>query len=112
MTTINATISGNLTLTGGMIETLRLVTASGDVTVNASDVAIVLNNTTPATTTVTLPTAPASGRYLLIKDGAGNASSFPITISGGTIDGSTTKAINTNFSSVELIFNGSTWSII
>lgn len=112
LTATNATINGSVTLTGALIEHTNVITAATNpVVVATNDVVIIIRRTTPAITTVTLPASPTTGRYLVIKDGAGNAPSFNITVNGN-IDGGTSSVINTSYGNLAIIFNGSTWSIV
>ena len=67
----------------------RVITVSGPVTVGAADGLVVISKTANETTTVTLESNPVSGAARRIKDGKGDAASFPTTIvaASGTIDG-------------------------
>lgn len=60
--------------------------------------------------TILLPDAPTTGRVYVVKDIGGIADINNITIStvGGSvaIDGLTTSVMNTEFQSVQLLFNG------
>jgi hypothetical protein len=62
-----------------------------------------------------LPNAPSTGRSYVVKDTAGGAATHNITVTtvGGSvnIDGSTSFVMNTNYESVELIFNGTAYEI-
>jgi hypothetical protein len=110
----NVTLT-DVTVNGVTTErTVRVVTASGGVTVESSDYVIDVNKTVPATTTVTLPASPTTSRSIIVKDGAGNAATYNITISGNgkTIDGSATYVINRNNEAIEIIYNGTEWNII
>jgi hypothetical protein len=51
---------------------------------------------------------------MIIKDGKGDAATNNITVTpaAGTIDGSSTAVINTNYGSMQLIYNGTQWNII
>lgn len=60
--------------------------------------------------TVTL-SGPAKARKLIIKDEAGNAATSPITVTG-TIDGSASYIINTNYGALSLISDGTNWFVI
>lgn len=117
-TTLNASsntmISGTTTLSGALISGVRVITIAGAVTVLSTDRYVVINKGTPATTAVTLPSSPATGLIINIKDGAGNSASFNITVSAasGNIDGAATNVLNTNFASVDYIFNGTQWSAV
>jgi hypothetical protein len=61
--------------------------------------------------TVVLPAAPTNFRIFVVKDRAGHANAFPITVSaGGTnIDGAATYLIDVNFESASFMYNGSTY---
>lgn len=99
---------------GDALQTVRVVTAAGGVTVSPSDGLIVIRKTVAATTTVTLPTTPALGETHGIKDGSGNATAYNITVSaGGTnlIDGATTYVMPTNYQETWLTWDGSRWNI-
>jgi len=65
--------------------------------------------------TVKLANGPATGRVFVIKDFAGTsaASNITITTVGGavTIDGATSYTLNTNYTSVQLIFNGTSYEV-
>lgn len=110
----------NVTLTDVIINgvaterNVRIVTDPGDVTVAGDDYIIEINKDTPEVTTVTLPTGQQPSRSLIIKDGAGNASSFPITLDGdgNDIDNAGTFVLDKDFQSVEVIFDGTRWEVI
>lgn len=63
--------------------------------------------------TVNLLAAPEAGRVYIIKDQDGNAAVNNITIvpAAGTIDGAATYTIAANYASVQLVYNGTEWSI-
>jgi hypothetical protein len=68
---------------------------------------------TNAPVTITLPTG-ILGTVYIVKDCFGAAATNPITIQGTggqTVDGST-ATINTDFGSIQLVFNGTNWSIV
>jgi hypothetical protein len=110
----------NVTLTDVIINgittqrNLRIVTDPGDVTVSSDDYIIEINKTSPEITTVTLPTGQQSSRSLIIKDGAGNASGFNITLDGdgNDIDGAGTLVLVNDYEAVEVVFDGVKWDII
>lgn len=62
---------------------------------------------------IILPANPVTGRVYVVKDCDGDASTNPITITatGSTIDGSASATINTDYGSLNLVFNGTEWSI-
>jgi len=111
-TTLSA--SGIATFGSGQVLNGRVITASGAVTLTNSDYIIVINKTTPAATTVNLPSSPATWQTHIIKDGAGNANSYNITIApaAGNIDGATTYIINGNGNAATVTYNGTQWNII
>ncbi len=71
---------------------------------------------TSAARTIQLPNAPTSGQIFIIKDTTGTANTFNISLTtvGGvvTIDGSTTYTISSNWASVQVVFNGTSYRII
>ncbi len=73
-------------------------------------------NTLTAPLTITLPPiASTVGQVFTIKDEDAGAVNFPITIegdSGETIDGVATLVLSQNYQSVQLLNNGTQWSII
>jgi hypothetical protein len=91
---------------------VTVVTASGTVTAKLNQSVIVINKTIPAATAVTLPTNPPVGKTYSILDGAGNAATDNITISGAAnINGLSSYVISTNWGSVEMIWNGTIWNV-
>jgi hypothetical protein len=95
-----------------LTETEKEVAAAGDVTLadnEAADV-VYINNSAAAPINVFLPSAAVRSKRLTVKDGAGNAGLYPITLkpkagSGQTIfgvaDGSL-SVIDSNYSGFEL----------
>ena len=67
------------------------------------------------TLTIDLPDAPTTGRVVRIKDSTGNAATnnISVTTAGGvvTIDGVTTFTMNTNYESISVIFNGTSYEV-
>jgi hypothetical protein len=68
---------------------------------------------TNAPVTITLP-AGILGTVYIVKDCFGDAANNPITIqgTGGQLVDASTATINTNFGSLQFIFNGTDWSIV
>lgn len=93
---------------------VRVVTAAGAVTVTTADDIVVIDKTTGAATVVNLPAGPATGDWFTIKDGKGDAAANNITITpaSGTIDGSGTLVMLSNYQAVTVVFNGDEWSAI
>jgi hypothetical protein len=110
--------SGPVTASAGMMISGSVVfgrTAVNDTnyTVVTKDFLVGYTNLT-AGRVVTLPTAVSPvGRRIIIKDESGAAGTSNITItgsvSGQSIDGATSKIINTNYGSVAVYNDGSNW---
>jgi hypothetical protein len=99
--------------TTDILQPVSVITDTGDVTLTATDYIVVLAKTVGASTAVTLPTTPAAGQIVIIKDGNGDAATNNITIGGGTIDGAASFVIADAYAAVTLVYNGVTgWSII
>jgi hypothetical protein len=66
--------------------------------------------------TISLPSLPIKGLLFKIKDSSGSAFAHNISISttdGSTIDGSISPVIlNSNYQSVEVMYNGTQWNIL
>jgi len=133
------TDSGNAVPAGGILQVVggTNVNTSGagnTITINASadlDLNYTAVNTTPyvvlatdqflgvdcsaAPVTIELENAPAIGRVVIIKDSTGNANTNNISVTtvGGvvTIDGVTTFTMNTQYASIQVIFNGASYEI-
>jgi hypothetical protein len=105
--TITISGSGTTTLTYTNVNTTPYVVLAADeyLSVDASGSAI----------TVQLPNAATLGRVFVIKDRTGSAGTRNITVTtvGGavTIDGATTFVMNTNYQSIEVIGNGTSYEI-
>jgi hypothetical protein len=63
--------------------------------------------------TITLP-AGILGTVYIVKDCFGAAATNPITVqgTGGELVDGSTATINTNFGSLQFVFNGAEWSIV
>jgi hypothetical protein len=133
----NPVISAPL-ITGGSIAATSVTPAGGigNIVVVATSSAaivpgpvlnetIVVSETTPAATSVTLPAAanwPAcpsatatSCPVYTVKDGAGNAATFPIVVTTAdakTIDGAISATISTNYGAQKFILNGTQWNVV
>lgn len=92
----------------------RKITASGPVTMTDDDGIVEIAQTIPASCAVTGPPSPTEWQVYTIKDGAGNAGSFPITItpSSGNIDGRANFRINTNWGSLSFYSDGTNLRIV
>jgi hypothetical protein len=67
-----------------------------------------------AARTITPLGSPATGQMYRIKDNVGTASVFNITItpSGKNIDGAASVIINTNYGSLDIVYNGAQWNAL
>jgi hypothetical protein len=74
---------------------------------------VIIVDTTSART-INLNASPTTGQTYRIKDNTGTANTNNITITpaAGNIDGSATKVINTTFGSVDVVYNGTQWSLL
>ena len=65
--------------------------------------------------TIELPNAPSTGTFYMVKDAAGNSSTFNITVTtvGGvvTIDGTTSFVMNTDYEAGNFMFNGTSYEV-
>lgn len=72
-------------------------------------------NVTSGVISILLPNAPTTGRIFVVKDVVGLSATSNITITtvGGAvnIDGSTSYIMNTNYASIQLIFDGTKYQI-
>jgi len=106
-------VGGVPTWTTSITQPIRVVTASGAITVALTDRTVVVNKTTGAASAVSLPASVLAGQTFIIKDGKADANTNNITITpnSGTIDGSATYVINTAKGVVRLQFDGTNyWS--
>lgn len=85
---------------------------AGDYTVKGCDYFIGASSSSAHT--ITLPASPITGILYRIKDVTGSALINNITVSGNgnNIDGAATYAINQNYGSIDVLFNGTTWSVV
>lgn len=74
--------------------------------------AVILVDTSSARTIVPLA-SPTTGQKHIIKDSVGSAAANNITVtpSGKNIDGAASSVINVNYGSINIVYNGSEWSI-
>ena len=89
------TWTGTNTWQGSLAVPIRVVTASGAVTVSFStDYMIVMKKGTPAATTINY-TCPGAGAVFVVKDGLGDDATHNITLApgSGTVDGASSVAM-------------------
>jgi hypothetical protein len=85
-------------------------TQTGSYVILPTDNIIWSNNTSGAGVSYTLPATPSAGQFVWIKDVAGNAGTFNITIIG-TVDGVVNPVIGSNYGGLTMKWNGSGWSV-
>ena len=94
-------------------QSYKRTASATDYTAKVSDFIIAITNTGAARTVNLPPVASAGvGTVYIVKDESGGAGTNNITIDGDgseTIDGATTKVINTNYGAVRLYCTGSAW---
>lgn len=109
---VNASISSFVALSASPTQTVD--SAAGNYTVT-TETLLLVNKTVPAANNVVLPTSLSrSGVPLVVKDLAGNAATYNITIQAfGTekIDGASTYQIVANYGAVKLIPLSSGWFV-
>lgn len=78
----------------------------------ATDYVIIVDTTSART--INLVASPVTGQTYRIKDNTGSAATNNITITpaAGNIDGAASFVINTNYGSVDLVYNGTQWNIL
>jgi hypothetical protein len=69
---------------------------------------------TGAARTINLIATPDTGRTYRIKDNVGTGAAFNITITpaAGTIDGAASYVVNTNWGSVDVVYQGTSWRVL
>jgi hypothetical protein len=96
---------------GGEVHAVTSVTAATYTTLT-TDFVLACNRA--GTIAITLISSPVTGRTYRIKDisGAANTNNITITPASGTIDGAANYVINTNYGSIDMVYNGSEWSVL
>lgn len=91
-------------------EDVSIIISAGTVTPSLTASLIVIAKTVPSVTPVTLPSAPAVGKTYTVVDGAGNAATYPITVSAA-INGGTSFVMATNWQSTRFVYTGTGYVI-
>ena len=102
------------TLTIGSSKLKVRIATTTPVTILSTDAAVLTNLSSPSAIAVSLPVG-VTNQYYVIGDGAGNAATYPLTITGSSgqqIDGSSTFTINWNYGCVGLLYTGSSWKVV
>lgn len=122
------TAGANISLTPG-VNTLAIAANAGALVLAYTDIDntdspytvltsdyVIGCDSTAAVITVNLPNAPATGSSWIIKDAAGQAAAFNITLTtpGGVvlIDSAATFVMNTAYQSVQVVFNGTKYIVV
>lgn len=113
-----ASAPAELHVTGRLsVNSTNISIASGK-TYSIPDNTTIINVTStgsPGNVQIILPASPRQGQMLIIKDYMGNASNINIVISGASgrqIDGNPTKTISSDYGSLQLTWQGDSWTII
>lgn len=93
---------------------VRYHTAPASVTAISTNDLIVVNKSTAGATAITLPSTPATGLTITIKDGKGdgNVNNITVTPAAGTVDGAANSVINTAYGCKTFTYNGVEWNLI
>ena len=102
------------TAIAGLSKTVQIVTSGSTATMLSTNSMIKIALTTPGVITVSLPSSPVVGQHYLVKDAAGNAQTYPITVTApsGTIDNAASATLNVNYEDLGFMFDGTNWSTI
>jgi len=106
--------AGSATITTPLSVPTTVVTSGPTYSILTTDYLVVINLTVPGAMGVTLPSTPATGRIVIVKDGKGDATTNNITVSpaSGNIDGAATFVIAANYGAVTCVYNGTEWSVV
>ena len=97
------------------LQQLPLTTTAASYTTTINDVMIGVTSTAAARTISTTAADQIAGRILVIKDQSGAAGTNNITFDPAgsvTVDGASTKVINTNYGALRLYCDGTNWFTI
>lgn len=113
---IGTTSPSSLLHVNGSQTVKRTAVGTGAYTILTTDYYLGKTSITGGGDTITLPSAVTvgAGKIYIIKDESGAAGTNNITIDGDgteTIDGTTTRVINTNYGSMNIISDGTNWYI-
>lgn len=99
---------------GGLVEGhVRAVTAAHTCDSDGNFDRIITANSTTASFSITLPTAPPTGRKITVKRLDGSANTVTVATPGAqTIDGAASHSLTTQWEKVTLIYDGANWLTI
>lgn len=108
-----ATLTGILTLNGGIRLGNTLSVTTTPVTLAENNIYVFVNTSTGAKT-VNLHAGPTAGNTVIIKDDSNNAGVNNITVAGNgsNIDGAASYVIAVNGMAAFFIYNGAQWNIL
>jgi hypothetical protein len=109
ITTTTVTANGQLILAGATVDSVKIINSGVSYAVLPTDRYVLCQ--TSGALAIGLPSGPATGRIICIKDSGGTASSGLITIqpAAGLIDGQSNYVISNNYGTVQLIYSGTKW---
>jgi len=98
------------------LASVQVVTSGTSIAVapsSAPAVDVIINLTTPAAVTVTLPANPGLGQEFWIKDGSGTSQTYNITVQGVSvkIDGANNFVIASPYGSAVFVWNGTQFNV-
>ena len=105
----------SLTMSGSTKRAIRIfTTATSSMTTTATDDIVIINKSAGSATTVNVYASPSLGQSLTVKDGRGDAGTNNITVTpfASNIDGASTFVINVNYGSIDIVWNGTNWSLL
>lgn len=92
----------------------NLITKTANYAAASTDLVILVDSTSAAFS-LTLSTSPGTGHLIIVKDYTGKCATNNVTVNTSdatTIDGASTFVMNSNYVSVNFMFNGTNWSVI
>jgi hypothetical protein len=100
--------------TGGSKTGITNITSSNSPYNVVSTDNIIAANSTGGPITINLPSSPNEGDVYQVKDSNGTAVTNNITVngSGHNLDGSPNYVMSVDYESLDLVFNGSQWSVL
>ena len=106
--------SSTLTVNGSFATNLQEISTSTTIAATSSIVGVT-SITTPITITLPPVSSMAEGSEITVKDEAGDANTYNITVQGSAtsqkIDGATTTILTSNYQAIKIYENGSNWYI-